>query len=106
MPPDRKSEIQDGGPKPEVLISKLVEEIESKFQRLHPCFRGPTSQWNSMNDVRHKPEVGIPRWRLDRWISGFRFGRTAFWLLALSCWTPKHGVAIGISFISHLQADI
>ena len=42
-----------------------------------------------MNDVRHKPEVGIPRWRLDRWISGFRFGRTAFRLLALSCWTPE-----------------
>ena len=26
--------------------------------------------------MRHKPEVENPRWRLDGWISDFRFGQT------------------------------
>ena len=39
--------------------------------------------------VRHKPEVRNPRWRFDGWFSDFRFGKTTFRLLPLSCWTQK-----------------
>jgi hypothetical protein len=59
--------------KPEVLRSQLVDGIGTKFQRLHPCFRGPAT----------------PVWRPLSSASDFRFGRTAFRLLALSCWTPE-----------------
>ena len=44
---------------------------------------------SSLNAVRHKPEVGNPRWRLYGWISDFRFGQTTFLILPLSCRTPK-----------------
>jgi len=32
--------------KPEVPISKLVDKIETKVQRLYICFRGPAAQWD------------------------------------------------------------
>ena len=36
----RKSEIQDGGSQTEILISQLVHNVATKFQRLYPCFQG------------------------------------------------------------------
>jgi len=32
--------------KPEVPISKLVDKIGMKIQRLYICFRGPATQWD------------------------------------------------------------
>ena len=41
-------ELKDGGHLPEVdmgkRITKLVDQIASKFQRLHQCFRGPATK--------------------------------------------------------------
>jgi len=31
---------------PEVLLSKLVDKIGTKVQRLYTCFRGQAIQWN------------------------------------------------------------
>ena len=94
-------------PKPEVLISQLVDEIETKFQRLHPCFRGSVIQWKYYECCLTKPEVRNPTIKPPSWTSDFRFGRTAFRLFALTYWTPKNmGLAFGISFLSHLQAEI
>jgi len=32
--------------KPEIPISKFVDNIETKVQRLYTCFRGPATQWD------------------------------------------------------------
>src|SRR5208282_1359077 len=32
--------------KPEVLISRLLDKIASKFQRQSLCFRGPETEWH------------------------------------------------------------
>ena len=46
----RKTLIQNGdrqtGSKPEVLISQLLDKIATPFQRLHPHFRSPATQWH------------------------------------------------------------
>ena len=58
--------------------SQLVDEIGTKFQRLPDVFGVHQLNASSLNAVRHKPEVGNPKWRLDGWISDFRFGQTTF----------------------------
>src|SRR5258706_234493 len=42
----RKWKSKMAAVKPEVLVSRLVHEIETKFQRLYPCFRGWQNQWH------------------------------------------------------------
>ena len=32
--------------KPEVMISQLVDELATKFQRLHPSSKGPAFKWD------------------------------------------------------------
>ena len=49
--------------KPEVLISQLVDKIQTKSQRLNLHFRGPTVQWDWRQYCTTKPEVENPRWR-------------------------------------------
>jgi hypothetical protein len=63
--PNRKSEIQDGGLKPAIVISQLVDETGTKFHRLHPCFRVQQLIDSSLNTVQHKPGVETSRWRLE-----------------------------------------
>src|SRR5664279_3354457 len=48
---------------PEVLISQLVDEIENRFQRLTPHFRGPATQWYYGRFCPTKGEFRKPRWR-------------------------------------------
>jgi len=40
----------------EVPISKLVDKIETKVQRLYICFRGLATQWVYKNVVRPNPK--------------------------------------------------
>ena len=49
--PNRKSEIQHGGPKSAVLISQLVDETGTKFQRLNPYFWVQQVNASSLNAV-------------------------------------------------------
>src|SRR5664279_409744 len=32
--------------KPEVIITQLVDQIETRYQRLSPCCRGHTTRWH------------------------------------------------------------
>ena len=47
------------GTKPEVLISKLVEQLGSRFQRQNLCFRGLPLQWDLVQFHHATPEVGM-----------------------------------------------
>lgn len=49
--------IQDGGPKPEPVVSWLVDEIKSQFHWLNLQFRGPAIQWDELEHCRIKPNV-------------------------------------------------
>jgi hypothetical protein len=50
--------------KPEVLISRLADQIAARFQRLRPCFRGQAIQVNYCGYCATEPEVENQRWRL------------------------------------------
>src|SRR5664279_1334624 len=50
--------------KPEVLVSQLLHEILTKFQRLRPHYRGSAFQWSCCEYCCIKPEARNPRWRL------------------------------------------
>ena len=43
--------------KQEVLISQVLDEIETKFQMVHPHFWGPAFQWSGCQHCGIKPEV-------------------------------------------------
>jgi hypothetical protein len=49
--------------KPEVLISKLTDQLGTRFQRQNLCFRGFTLQWYVSQCHNSTPEVGNPIWR-------------------------------------------
>ena len=49
--------------KPEILLSRLVDEIETKSQRLNLHFRGQAIQRKKGEHWKTKPEVENPRWR-------------------------------------------
>ena len=38
-------------------VSRVLEQIETKFRRLPPCFRAPAMQWNLQEYCATKPEV-------------------------------------------------
>jgi len=57
----QKSKMADA--KPEVLVSQLLHEILTKFQRLPPHNRGSAFQWSCCEYCRMKPEARNPRWR-------------------------------------------
>jgi len=40
--------------KTEVPISKLVDKMETKLQRLCICFRGPATQWDYQKMLYHQ----------------------------------------------------
>src|SRR5664279_40176 len=82
--------------KPDILISQLLDKIETKFQRLTLHFRGPATQWEWLEYCATKTEAENPIWRptfpLCRppsWIFHFRFGLTVFPLAPFSCWTSE-----------------
>ena len=55
--------------KPEVLISQLVDNMWTKFQRLYPCFRG----WATRRDKwQYCPMSGYIENRRWRWMTGSR----------------------------------
>jgi len=47
----------------EILISQLLDEIETKFWRLHLHFRGPAVEWDRFKYCSTKPEVKNPIWK-------------------------------------------
>src|SRR5664279_887777 len=49
--------------KPEVLVSQLLHEILTKFQRLPPHIRGSAFQWSCCEYCCMKPEARNLRWR-------------------------------------------
>jgi hypothetical protein len=55
--------------KSEVLISQLVVETGTKFQRLHPYFWFQQLIKSNLNAVQQKPVVENPRWWLVGWLS-------------------------------------
>ena len=52
------------GSQTEILISQLVHNVATKFQRLYPCFQGLEIQWNYFWYCVMQAEVRNPRWRL------------------------------------------
>ena len=89
------------------LGSQLVEEIGTKFQRLPLCLRGPATQWKYYECCLTKPEVGNPTIKPPSWISDFRFMSHSIQTTSIELLDPENmGVAVGISFLSHLQAEI
>ena len=46
--------------KPEVLRSQLVDQIGTKFQRLHPSFWGPATQWKQFQCCAPNRKSEIP----------------------------------------------
>ena len=75
--------------KPDVLISQLLGEIETKFQMPHPHCWGPASQWSCCQHCQIKPEVRNKRWRQAYLISDFRFHPTVLATILLRSWTSK-----------------
>src|SRR5664279_961535 len=57
----RKSKM--AASKPDILISQLLDKIETKFQRLTLHFRDPATQWGWLKYCATKPEVKNPIWR-------------------------------------------
>jgi hypothetical protein len=47
----------------ELVISQLLDEIETKFRRLDLHFRGPAFEWHEFKYCPTKPEVENPIWR-------------------------------------------
>ena len=93
--------------KPKVLRAQLVNWIGTKFQRLHPCFRDPATQWKYYKCCMTKLEVGNPTIKPPSWISDFRFMSRSIKTTSIELLDPENmGVAFGISFLSHLQAEI
>ena len=43
-------------------VSRLLDEIATKFRRLPPCFRDPPTKWKYPKYRPTKPEVRNPRW--------------------------------------------
>ena len=83
------------------MDSRLVDEIETKFQRLHPCFRGPATQWKYYECCLTKPEVGNPTIKPPSWISDFRFMSHSIQTTSIDFLDPKNmGLAFGISFLA------
>src|SRR5664279_4511844 len=90
----RKSNITAS--KPDILISQLLDKIETKFQMLTLHFRGPATQWDWLEYYATKPEVEnsiwrptFPTFRPPSWIFHFRFGLTVFPVAPFSCWTSE-----------------
>jgi len=46
--------------KPKILISQLLDEIETKFRRLDLHFRDPAFEWDRFKYYPTKPEVENP----------------------------------------------
>jgi len=64
--------------KPEVPIFQLVEELETRFQIIIPCFRGREIQWIHSQHCHSTTEVGIQDGRYNNVSYHFRLGRTVF----------------------------
>jgi hypothetical protein len=101
--------------KPEVLISQVLDKVDTKFQMLHPHFRGPASQWSCHQHCGVKPEVRNQIWRKPRYAYFRLSGRHLPLLLTLhSVYSvpvvkldPENiSVALAVSLLSCLGAEV
>ena len=111
----------------EIVISQLTDEIATKYRRLAPHFRGPAIEWKHLEYCTTKPEVENPIWRPNRSgnihisacrsTSGSAAAILDYFPLPVSSHSDVHstvglldpqniGIAVEISLLSRLQADI
>ena len=111
----------------EIVISKLTDELATKYRRLAPHFRGPAIEWKHLEYCTTKPEVENPIWRPNRSgnirilacrsTSGSVAAILDYFPLPVSSHSDVHstvglldpqniGIAVEISLLSGLQADI
>ena len=111
----------------EIVISQFTDEIATKYRRLAPHFRGPAIEWKHLEYCTTKPEVENPRWRPSRSgnihisacrsTSGSAAAILDYFPLPVSSHSDVHstvglldpqniGIAVEISLLSGLQADI
>ena len=111
----------------EIVISQFTDEIATKYRRLAPHFRGPAIEWKHLEYCTTKPEVENPIWRPNRSgnihisacrsTSGSAAAILDYFPLPVSSHSDVHstvglldpqniGIAVEISLLSRLQADI
>ena len=99
--------------KPDILISQLLDKIETKFQRLTLHFRGPATQWDWLDNCATKPEVenrgyinvsGVQPAILDFRLPLMSGGIQNNSIVLLD---PENvGIAVEIAFLSSRQAEL
>ena len=103
-------EIKDGGHLPKVdmgkRITQIVDQIASKSQLPRQCIRRPATQWCyillSLSDAGGRRKAKMSATEPETLISQLLFSHWTFELL-----DPKNmGVAVGISLLSCIQAEI